>query len=196
MLTIGILIGADSGSSGTYSLSGSGLLSAASETIGYYGTGSFTQSGGTNSLSGILTLGLGTGNIGAALSLEWQRPALGAKRVCRLLHQRQFRTIGRDEFSWQPRPRSKHRLHGELQSRRWLAEPLRIDARERQRRVQLQRWNLAGRVDLFDQCAHQSEHGRKQWRTGHGEFFADVDRPDQRFGGLDQGGNRNPGAGR
>ncbi len=46
------------GGSGTYSLSGSGLLSAGQEYIGYSGTGNFTQSGGTNAV-GTLFLGVG-----------------------------------------------------------------------------------------------------------------------------------------
>ncbi len=45
-----------SSSSGTYNLSGNGLLSAPSEIIGCSGTGSFTQSGGTNTVSGSLVL--------------------------------------------------------------------------------------------------------------------------------------------
>ncbi len=44
-------IGLFAGSSGSYSLSGSGLLSAQSEVIGDKGTGTFTQSGGTQDLS-------------------------------------------------------------------------------------------------------------------------------------------------
>ena len=47
-----LYLGYNAGSSGTYNLSGSGLLSAGySEYIGYSGSGSFTQSGGTNSAS-------------------------------------------------------------------------------------------------------------------------------------------------
>ena len=42
-------LGYNAGSSGTYNLSGGGLLSAAqNEYVGYSGTGTFTQSGGTN----------------------------------------------------------------------------------------------------------------------------------------------------
>ena len=52
----------DRGGSGTYNLSG-GLLSAANvdEYVGIYGSGSFTQSGGTNS-TGFLT----------SVSREWE----------------------------------------------------------------------------------------------------------------------------
>ena len=57
-------LGNGTGSRGTYSLSGGGLLSVAqNENVGYFGTGIFTQSGGTNS-SGNLTLGNGTGSSG------------------------------------------------------------------------------------------------------------------------------------
>ena len=49
-------LGYDSGSSGTYDLSGTGQLSADYEYIGYSGTGTFTQSGGTNTLAKWLSL--------------------------------------------------------------------------------------------------------------------------------------------
>ena len=41
---------------GVYGLSGSGLLSAVDESIGAGGPGTFTQSGGTNLISGALIL--------------------------------------------------------------------------------------------------------------------------------------------
>ena len=41
----------------TYSLSGTGQLSAQYEKVGMSGTGNFTQSGGTNTISGALMLG-------------------------------------------------------------------------------------------------------------------------------------------
>jgi len=53
---LGLALGYNVGSYGTFNLSGSGLLVASNELIGYSGTGSFTQSGGTNHHSG-LTLG-------------------------------------------------------------------------------------------------------------------------------------------
>ena len=43
-------LGYNTSISGTYKLSGSGVVNAASEYVGYYGIGSFTQSGGTNNL--------------------------------------------------------------------------------------------------------------------------------------------------
>ena len=55
-----LYLGYNPGSSGTYNLSGSGLLSPGiSEYVGFSGTGSFTQSGGTNSLGNSNDLYLG-----------------------------------------------------------------------------------------------------------------------------------------
>ena len=66
--TSGLLLGINSGGSGNYNLSGSGLLNVAgveaSEYVGYSGTGSFTQSGGTNTL-GLLYLGYNAGACGS-----------------------------------------------------------------------------------------------------------------------------------
>ena len=45
----GLYLGYNAGSSGTYNLSGSGVLAAFNEYVGNSGTGTFTQSGGTNS---------------------------------------------------------------------------------------------------------------------------------------------------
>ena len=57
----GLTLGCNSGSSGTYSLSG-GSLYGGSETVGGSGTGNFTQSGGTD--TGSLTLGYNSGSSG------------------------------------------------------------------------------------------------------------------------------------
>ena len=59
-----LCLGFISGSSGTYNLSGTGQLSAFLEYIGYSGTGTFTQTGGTNTISGYLWLGLNSGSSG------------------------------------------------------------------------------------------------------------------------------------
>ena len=53
----------DSGS-GTYTLSGSGWLSAAEQYIGVSGSGGFTQSGGTNSVSDAVSVGYAAGSSG------------------------------------------------------------------------------------------------------------------------------------
>jgi len=62
------LLGANTGGAGTYSLSGSGSLSApsvsADEYVGNAGAGTFIQTGGTNS-TGILYVGYGTQSTGA-----------------------------------------------------------------------------------------------------------------------------------
>ncbi len=63
----GLSVGNNAGSFGTYNLSGSGLLSAPDEYIGNSGSGSFTQSGGTNTVSNFadgLTLGNNAGSFG------------------------------------------------------------------------------------------------------------------------------------
>ena len=49
----------------SYALSGSGLLSSPSQYLGYGGSGSFTQSGGTNQAAGTLYLGYRSGDQGA-----------------------------------------------------------------------------------------------------------------------------------
>ncbi len=51
-----LYLGDQAGSIGAYSLSGSGLLTASTEYVGYSGSGSFTQSGGSNS-AGNLSIG-------------------------------------------------------------------------------------------------------------------------------------------
>ncbi len=56
--------GYNSTSTGSYNLSGTGSLTAAYETIGNQGTGTFTQSGGTNSISSTLYLGEHAGATG------------------------------------------------------------------------------------------------------------------------------------
>ncbi|MGD0137929.1 MAG: NF038122 family metalloprotease [Tepidisphaeraceae bacterium] len=67
----GLDLGYQTGSSGAYTLGGTGALSvtgaagAAGETIGYNGSGTFTQTGGTNTASGVLYLGYQTGSSGA-----------------------------------------------------------------------------------------------------------------------------------
>ena len=52
------------GVSATYSLSSPGLLSAQYETVGGSGTGTFTQSGGTNAISSFLSFGVEPGSSG------------------------------------------------------------------------------------------------------------------------------------
>ncbi len=53
----GLVLGAHQTSNGSYQLSGTGTLLASSEMIGLYGTGSFTQSGGTNSVTSTVFVG-------------------------------------------------------------------------------------------------------------------------------------------
>jgi len=57
-----LYLGHNTGSSGTYELSGTGELSAGTEYVGYRCTGAFAQSGGTNTVSGSIYVGYeGTG---------------------------------------------------------------------------------------------------------------------------------------
>ena len=68
-----LYLGNFAGSSGTYNLSGAGVLSTAIEYVGYAGTGTFTQSGGINNLvssgstvsNGTLYLGFNSGSSGS-----------------------------------------------------------------------------------------------------------------------------------
>jgi hypothetical protein len=67
--TPGVLyLGYNTGSRGTYSLSDSGYLAvhgnANSEYVGYSGTGSFTQTGGTNTANGFLYVANNAGSVG------------------------------------------------------------------------------------------------------------------------------------
>ncbi len=57
-----LYLGNSSGASGVYSLGGSGQLWAGAENVGYSGSGSFVQSGGTN--SGGIYLGTNVGSLG------------------------------------------------------------------------------------------------------------------------------------
>ena len=59
-----LYLGYNPGDSGTYNLSGSGLLSASTEYLGYAGKGFFTQSGGTNTINSFLYLGYNAGGSG------------------------------------------------------------------------------------------------------------------------------------
>lgn len=66
---VGLWIGQGVGMAGVLNLSGSGLLSASSQTVGHSGNGTFTQTGGTNdaldvSGNGSLTLGAQVGSTG------------------------------------------------------------------------------------------------------------------------------------
>ena len=60
----GLDIALSANSSGSYSLSGSGALSANYEYLGYSGTGIFTQTGGTHSVSNYITLAAMPGSSG------------------------------------------------------------------------------------------------------------------------------------
>jgi outer membrane autotransporter protein len=59
-ITGSLFLGYNPGSSGTYNLSGGSLSTTSGEIVGYYGSGVFNQTGGSNA-TGNLTLGSGTG---------------------------------------------------------------------------------------------------------------------------------------
>ena len=61
----GLILGSNSGSSGTYNLSGSGSLSTnLFQNIGFNGTGLFNQTGGNNLTNDSISLGYNTGGVG------------------------------------------------------------------------------------------------------------------------------------
>ena len=68
-------------SSGNYNLSGSGFLAAYNEYVGYVGTGSFMQSGGTNKVGSTLSLGgfiaSGTYNLSSSAVLSASIESVG-----------------------------------------------------------------------------------------------------------------------
>ncbi len=60
----GTYLGYNPGSSGTYNLSGNSSFSGGTESVGYSGAGSFTQSGGTNLVNSALYIGYNPGSSG------------------------------------------------------------------------------------------------------------------------------------
>ena len=60
-----LYLGNNPGSSGSYILSGSGVVTAIAESVGGFGSGEFVQSGGTNNLSGSLYVATLPGRTGA-----------------------------------------------------------------------------------------------------------------------------------
>jgi hypothetical protein len=63
-VTSSLYLGLNSVGAGTYNLSGTGQLTAVNEYIGYSGTGTFTQSGGTNAVTNTLTIAANPGSSG------------------------------------------------------------------------------------------------------------------------------------
>ena len=59
--TAGFILAYDGSSTSTYSLSGGALAVTGAEVIGFYGSGTFTQSAGTNTIAGGNELDLGVG---------------------------------------------------------------------------------------------------------------------------------------
>ena len=92
-----LYLGYNAGGSGTYNLSGSGLLSARTSTSATSGSGSFTQSGGTNSVGPTLYLGYNAGSSGT-YNLSGSGLLSAPDGVHRLLRHRQLHAVGRNQF--------------------------------------------------------------------------------------------------
>ena len=73
------------------------LLNAAQQSIGLAGSGTFNQSGGTNSVSGSLDLGEEAGSNRTCKS-ERQQPAYRSEREHRRVRQRHIQSVGRNQF--------------------------------------------------------------------------------------------------
>ena len=59
-----LILGGNSGSSGTYTLSGGASLSSGDQVIGFNGTGLFNQTGGNNTVNNYLILGSNSTGVG------------------------------------------------------------------------------------------------------------------------------------
>ena len=59
-----VAVGYEASGRGSYELGGTGTLSTSRLLIGYWGTGTFTQTGGTNTLSSDVRMGHGPGSVG------------------------------------------------------------------------------------------------------------------------------------
>ena len=75
----------------------SGLLSAHFEYIGNLTTGSFTQSGGTNSVSGVIYFGIHAGRSGT-YGLSGSGLLSRQASIHRRLRKRQFHAVGRNQY--------------------------------------------------------------------------------------------------
>ncbi len=75
----GLYLGYDTSSSGSYNISGSGVLSASNEYVGSSGTGTFSQSGGTNIISYGLYLGRYSGSSGTYNAKRRRRLSAGER---------------------------------------------------------------------------------------------------------------------
>src|SRR5205085_782424 len=73
-----LYLGSNATGNGTYNLSGSGVLSADFEQIGDAGRGTFNQSGGSNSTSGILYLGLNSASGNGVYNLSGGTLSVGS----------------------------------------------------------------------------------------------------------------------
>ena len=102
-----LYVGNNLGDSGTYILSGSGLLSVAGEYVGNAGSGSLTQSGGINTASTLFNIGYNSGSLDLRLRCSMCRSFTSA---CSL-HAVRRNQRGNGACSW-----VECRRHGNLQS--------------------------------------------------------------------------------
>ena len=89
-----LYLGYNAGGSGSYALGG-GSLSAPQQYVGYSGSGSFTQTAGTNSATSYLAVGYNGSDVG---SYNLSGGSLLAKSIHRLFRQRQLHTDRRHEL--------------------------------------------------------------------------------------------------
>ena len=158
-------LGAGSGGRGTYNLSGSGQLSAPVEYVGSSGTGTFTQSGGTNASGGGLYLGYspassGTYSLSGSGLLSASSESVAFDPAATAL----FSAIGRQQLGRQPLDRRRRPLQTQRgHPRRHRGTRLRGDFRRRQRprRVDRFRQHLP-RLRLVGECRqHVGRHRRR-----------------------------------
>ena len=97
MALTNLAFGASTGA-GSYSLDGIKTLKTTYEYVGYSGSGTFNQSGGTHAISGDLYLGYNSTATGA-YALSGTGVLVCIKRVHRLQRHRRFQSVGRNEFS-------------------------------------------------------------------------------------------------
>ena len=198
---------------GMYKLSGRSLLSAVSEDIGgslsdvihNAGTGNFTQSGGTNSVSSDVNIGINFGSGTYSLSgsglLSAARENIGRPHLLGL-RSRQFHAVGRNQLGWRPRPWHQLRnghfhavgwrqlgrppipwLRGELQSKRRSvgAFLLGFDGRFHSEDVELWWRNTGGQRPMVFVARHKPD---RNWRPKHRRYHGRKHQPGRESDGL------------
>ena len=109
--SLALYLGGNPGSSGIYSLGGSGLVSASDLIVGQGGAGTFMQSGGTNSVGSLLVLGNNAGSNGT-YNLGGSGQVNGVLRVRGLFRRGDLHADRRDQ------QRGQHSRSGQRRQRR------------------------------------------------------------------------------